>query len=375
MDKQDIVGSEWDYVLSLMPDDLEESSKSKLAIRRYREISSAGDLLRLCLAFGFCQMSLRQVAAWAETIGLGEMSNVAVMKRLIGASDWLGALVTQWLTDRGLTTNVPQKSVRIIDASCIKEPGSKKTGYRLHLAFDLGRMRITEVEVTDRYEGETLKRHRVVGGEIFLGDRGYAHPAGIGEVLDQGGHVLIRTNWKNLALKTVKGTDLQVIPLLKALGKNAVGDWPVILKVGRKKHKLRLIAIKKTKAATEKAQDELKRRARKEDWELDKRTIQAAGYILLVTDLQADELPALQALELYRFRWQIELMFKRLKSISQLNQLRAKKPELAKTYILANLLGALIIEELTGSALSFFPWGFRLPGTPSFPLASLFSME
>ncbi|OKT29744.1 hypothetical protein ACN57_03025 [Escherichia coli] len=40
----------------------------------------------------------------------------------------------------------------------------------------------------------------------------------------------------------------------------------------------------------------------------------------------------------YRLRWQIELAFKRLKSLLHLDALRAKEPELAKAWIFANLL-------------------------------------
>ena len=59
-------------------------------------------------------------------------------------------------------------------------------------------------------------------------------------------------------------------------------------------------------------------------------------------------------------RWQIEITFKRLKSLLHLDQLRAKEPALARAYILAKLLGALLVEELAASGVSFFPWGYRL---------------
>ena len=60
-------------------------------------------------------------------------------------------------------------------------------------------------------------------------------------------------------------------------------------------------------------------------------------------------------------RWQIELVFKRIKTIVGFKKLRAKKKELCQTYLLTKILGALVIEELSKQALDFFPWGFRLP--------------
>ena len=86
--------------------------------------------------------------------------------------------------------------------------------------------------------------------------------------------------------------------------------------------------------------------------------------------MPGEEAPAVQILELYRLRWQIELALKRIKSILRLD-LRAKTADLARTYLLANMLGALIVDELTDGALSFFPWGFRLCRPPRQSLAAV----
>ena len=63
-------------------------------------------------------------------------------------------------------------------------------------------------------------------------------------------------------------------------------------------------------------------------------------------------------LELYRFRWQIELAFKRLKQLLALGQLPHKDPCAAKAWILAKLTVALLLETLYRNASSFSPWGF-----------------
>jgi len=64
------------------------------------------------------------------------------------------------------------------------------------------------------------------------------------------------------------------------------------------------------------------------------------------------------ALELYRFRWQIELAFKRLKSLLSLDQLPAFDEQLVRTIIYAKLLAALILSDYRDSYLNFFPWGY-----------------
>ena len=375
MDTSKLLESEWGHVLSFMPEDFTESSHAKLALVRRREVESAGDLLRICLAYGLCDMSLRQVAAWAETIGLGRMSNVAVLNRLRKAERWLGHLVAQWLFERGLARNVGKWRVRVIDASSISEPGSKGADWRLHMRFDLAECRIADVEITDLSQAEHLKRHKIESDEVVLVDRGYAHRAGIGSVLNAGGHVVVRAIWSNMALRTASGTKLDILPLLKTVGADEVGDWDVWLDDAGKRYKMRLVALKKTEAAAEKERKRLRRIASKRCTKINPKSLIAAGYVYVLTDLGRDQLSAVEALELYRFRWQIELVFKRLKSLLGLGKLRAKDPRLARTYLYSKILGALIVEQMSGSALSFFPWGFPLPETAIEPLASLCNLD
>jgi IS4 transposase len=71
-------------------------------------------------------------------------------------------------------------------------------------------------------------------------------------------------------------------------------------------------------------------------------------------------LGAEQVFDLFRFRWQIELAFKRMKSLLELDDLPAKDPLLARSFIYAKLLAALLIEDLSNEFLVFSPWGFRL---------------
>lgn len=368
MENQRYVEEEWPYILSFMPQNLEELCKSKLAMSRRREITSAADYLRLCMAYSICDMSLRQTAAWASAIGLAELSDVAVLKRLRAASGWIGSVIAEWLYQRGLTHEVLGRKVRVVDATTVSKPGSTGTDWRLHIRMDLNERRIGQVELTGESEGERLDRHTIVSDEIILGDRGYATSKGIAHVLKAGGHVVIRSRW-NLDLQTQAGGRFDMFSLLDTLAPDEIGDWPVRLEYEGAQYSLRLVAIRKSSHATEKAQRELRREARKKGRTLKHETLKAARYIVVVTDLPPEELTCIQVLEMYRLRWQIELMFKRLKSILGFDRLRAKDDKLSQTYLLTKILGALVIDELSRKALDFFPWGFRLPTSPAEPLA------
>ena len=72
----------------------------------------------------------------------------------------------------------------------------------------------------------------------------------------------------------------------------------------------------------------------------------AAGFVMLVTNLPASTWPVERILWLYRLRWQIELQFKRMKSLMHFDHLRAKDPQLVQTYLLGKLIGALLLDQL-----------------------------
>ena len=129
----------WRQLLSRLAstEDLEASAKASGALIRRREIKSAEDLLRLALAYGPCGMSLRGVAAWAQTVGLGELSDVAALNRLRGCADWLqeivGGLLARALSGSSVMIG---RIIRLVDGTTISGPGSDRADWRLHYGYD-----------------------------------------------------------------------------------------------------------------------------------------------------------------------------------------------------------------------------------------------
>ena len=127
---------------------------------------------------------------------------------------------------------------------------------------------------------------------------------------------------------------------------------------------MRLVAIRKSEEAAEEARKKILKEAARKGKSPQPKTLELAGYILVLTSTADDDLSAEEVLEIYRFRWQIELVFKRLKSLLHLDELPAKDPQLARTFLLSKLLAAPLLEELTHAYLSFSPWGYRIRTRP-----------
>src|SRR5205085_714594 len=120
---------------------------------------------------------------------------------------------------------------------------------------------------------------------------------------------------------------------------------------------LRLVIRRKDPEQVATEQKRLLKDAKKRGKQPDPRSLEAAKYILLLTSLPADAFPPADILALYRFRWQIELAFKRFKSLAGLDMLPAKKPELARAWIYARLIVAIIAEQIAGQVPDSSPSG------------------
>ncbi len=207
---------------------------------------------------------------------------------------------------------------------------------------------MTGIELTDASGGETLKRHPAQKGEIDVGDRGYAQRKGLGTVFVALAYAVVRVTWRHVPLETADGKRFDLIQWLRA-EKRYPCEVSVWVDTPEGRFEVRLIAQRLPDQAAEEARRRARKASEKHGRTPSKETLFAAGYILLVANLPALAWTTAQVLALYRLRWQVELLFKRLKSILHLDRLRAKGPILAQVYLLGKLIGALMLEEWTAN--------------------------
>ena len=378
MEPEESLEHEWPYLLSFLPGEqvLEATAKSWGAIQRKRAVDSASTLLRLALVYGFCGYSLRQTAAWAEAAEVASLSDVALLKRLRKTSDWLGHLLGVKLAERVPPVPTNKSRLRLVDATTVSAPGSKGTDWRVHLDFDLGALAISEIQLTQVRGGESLMRYEFGPGEMVVADRGYSHRSGMAHVLDAGAQFIVRLNSSTIPLHQPGGEEeFDLLKAVRSLPEAEAGTFELEIKPDKRKRipalPVRLIALRKSEEAAEQARIKtLQKASRRGKGGIQPQTLELAGYILLLTSTSAADLTAEEVLDIYRFRWQIELVFKRLKGLLQLEELPAKDPGLARTFLYSKLLAALLLEELTHSYLSISPWGYRLRArAPALPLA------
>jgi hypothetical protein len=244
----------------------------------------------------------------------------------------------------------------VIDGSTVQEPGATATTYRLHIAIDLINLSLRQVEVTTDKEGENLDHYTLEAGDVVLVDRGYNQPKTLVPFIGRGGHVVLRYNAHGMNLYE-DGTDgdagrlakIDWYARLRQLG-NRPGCVPAWLCHGDKRVRGYLHAIplpaEKAAEARRKANQRAKDKGRKPGTE----TLYLSGWVLVFTSLPPDMLCTGTASALYRVRWQVELVIKRLKSLLDVDGLRAHKgSKLAELYLHGKLLYAAALEKMTQS--------------------------
>jgi hypothetical protein len=352
MTHESLVNEDWEGIVARLggAEMLDIGARETKAFLRPRVINNAVDLLRLILAYCLGEKGLRLTAAWAMSVGLVDVSNVALLYRLRQCGDWLAMLVGQ-----ALASAAPKASrgrmIRIIDATTVPKagPAAKKRSelWRIHSAFDLPRERFGHFELTDQREGERLDRIPVVKGEIRIGDRAYLQPDRMAAVLDAGADVLIRAGWKSACWLDAKGQPFDLIAELRKAAARGLIDRSIW--IGRKRGAplaLRMVAIKKPAQAAAEARRKARREAQREGYRLSKQALAAADWVILVTSLPPAEFTTADVLALYRLRWRIELGFKRLKSLIGLKGPPGTDERSARPYVLAHLLMILLLEPL-----------------------------
>lgn len=297
-------------------------------------------------------MSLRETCAWAAVVGVAKLKDPSLIDRLCNAAPWLGDVMAAIIAHRA---ELPTKRwagyrLRALDATTLCQPGADRTTWRLHVGYDLASGQVDHVELTDVHGGENLQRLTYRPGDIVLGDRIYSRARNLRLVKQEGADFIVRTGWNSLRLTHQDGRPFDLFDALRRLKKRK-GEFKV--RVDRdeedaKIFELRLIVWRKSPEQTAAERKRLLQNGKKHGKKVDPRTLVAAEFVMLVTTLSIEKFSTSDILNIYRFRWQIELAFKRMKSLAGLDELTAKKPELARAWICARLITFLIAERNAG---------------------------
>jgi hypothetical protein len=338
---------EWPYVLTLLPPDLEDSARESEALVRCRNVPDATALMRMALAYAVSDLSLKDVAAWANALGLAQITGPALFYRLREAQAWLQRVLAQTLQKQVEAGVESPMRLRVVDATVVHGPGARGTEWRAHVLIDPGTGGFRAVELTDAQGGEGYGRYQVSAHEVILGDRAYATARGLWAMELAQAYVVARINPHTIRVCNQKRQRISLRSKEKRVPKVGGMEFNVMIPIppekATKSHKswplARAIAWVQARAVAARTRN--------------------GDVIWLLATLPREQASPRQLMQLYRLRWQIELFFKRLKSLLHLDALPSRQGPTAKSWMLARFLAAALPRSWCSRRGRFPPGGMN----------------
>jgi hypothetical protein len=340
-------------LLSKLPKEYAKKCLELGIIERKRGFKNPEDLMLLSLFHVVYGVSLITISEVGRLLKIADVSDVSFMKKFEKSGDWFAWISEQIALKATANYEKPKglKDRRIIgvDASDVAEKGRSGRVYRLHYAMDIFKMCTADFSITTNKTGETLRNFRFCPRDIVIGDRAYGTINGITYIKDSSADCILRLRTGCFSMYDEDDKKINLCDEIAGLDFEESREINVFIKNENGRLPIRICVKKKSKEACKNSDKKLNRRQSKKQQTATKETIFLSHYIVLATTLSSD-ISCEEVLETYRFRWQVELVFKRLKSILDLGELPKKSEKSSLAWLNAKLMVALLVEQFTASA-------------------------
>lgn len=335
-------------IMKEMPEGYKKACWETGGMDRRRGIQDEEELLTLCMYYAYGN-SLIDTQNYALTTFGTNISDVGFMKRFKKCNEWIKWINQHMLQEKAEIYKIPEKikgkKVIAVDASSITSKGAVKENWKLHYAVNIFSMTTEQFKITTESTGESLKNFELDKDYLVLADRIYATITGIENCNKAGADYILRIRNKAFKLYDKNGTEVVLTELLKKVKRKSRDFYLYYMNSAKELKPIRFCVAQKTKEEKEFEQKNLRQKEKRKQIKISEETKFSNNYFFVVTSLD-DSLSAEEILKLYRLRWQVEMVFKRLKSILNLGSMPTKTPVSSEAWLNCKMLIALLIEKL-----------------------------
>lgn len=290
----------------------------------YRFTAGAVKLMETCL-----MMILRHVVAFSEQLKLGALD---FCKRILV---------------------IDSTTCAVSPLLALLFPGSGGDGpvasYKLQLVLDIKGGKLLSSEITEGRKPDqkyaSMLPQLLQPGDLIIQDLGYFNIPVFEAISQLGAYFLSRLRFGSRICHLLDGHQLTLSEILK----EQTTDQDVL--IGCDDHQIasRLIAIPVPEEVANKRRQKVREDARRRRGKQPSaERLRYCGWTIFITNIPRAYLPFDIVWAIYRLRWQIELFFKVLKSVLNLDKLRTSNPYRLKCHVLGKLILAALLFRVFG---------------------------
>lgn len=232
---------------------------------------------------------------------------------------------------------------------------------RIQFEYDLKTNQVEDLQVqsvkTNDYNNAKETIDNIEKGELIIRDLGYVTLDILEQINKKEAYYLNRIQMRTAIYEKKNGKyeRLSFKSIEKTLRKN---NMPYLVKdvyIGCRRYMPTRVIF--TLVPEDKKQERLKRQLRKAERRGHKPhtgVLETVGLNIFITNTKEAQLPASELYNVYRLRWQIELIFKSWKQICQINQLKKTQVARCEIFIFTQLLWILLNWSILSMITSYF---------------------
>ena len=291
----------------------------------YRFSEAAAAFLRTCLQFVLKQK--------ANSIGVLDTKLLRPFRRVLLVDS------SSWDVRESLRDVLPGSGGAASAANC-----------KLQTVYDYKRGELEFLDVTAGTVPDNRYTDHLPGmlqkDDLLLVDQGYFKLQTLCEIDEKGAFFLTRFLVRTVVQDALTQAPIDLATHLGGLDGNAC-EMDVLMG-GKKVPQVacRLIALRVSEQMANERRRRLKKEAKKKGRAVSKHHLRMCDWTLLITNVPQHWLPLEMVRALYTVRWQIELLFKQLKSILRVHQSDTGKENRLRCELYGKLIGAVLIHRI-----------------------------